>query len=352
MNSQKLRDLLFEGLVIPAIPLALHADGSFDQRHQKALLRYYIDAGAGGIAAAVHTTQFEIRQYKSFFENFLSLVSQEIDSYSEKQGRTIIKIGGICGPTSQAVHEAQLLGSKGYDAGLLSLSAFKDKTTEEILTHCREVAGHLPLFGFYLQPAVGGINLSRKFWKEFARIPNVIGIKVAPFNRYKTLDVMQALAASGRQQEVALYTGNDDSIVFDLIADYPFRSPEEKQVQFSGGLLGQWCVWTHQAFLMLEEIKHLKRSGRDIPKELIERAHKITDANSAIFDAHTNYAGVIPGVHEILRRQGLLSSRRCLDPELDLSDGQMEEIERVLSAYPELQDGSFINAHIDEWLKE
>ncbi len=339
-------------MVIPAIPLSLHEDVSFDQRHQKALLRYYIDAGAGGIAAAVHTTQFEIREHKNFFENFLSLVSEEIDSYSKKQGRTIIKIGGICGATSQAVHEAQLLSSKGYDAGLLSLSAFKNKTTEEILAHCREVAEHIPLFGFYLQPAVGGIVLPREFWKEFARIPNVVGIKVAPFNRYKTLDVMQALAKSGRQQEVALYTGNDDSIVFDLISKFPFKDSNGNQVKFSGGLLGQWCVWTHKAVALLKEIKHLKRNGQNIPKELIERAHKITDANSAIFDARNNYAGVIPGVHEILRRQGLLSSRRCLDPGLDLSAGQMEEIERVISAYPELQDDSFINAHIDEWLKE
>lgn len=352
MNLQKLRDLLFEGVVIPAIPLALHADGSFDQRHQKALLRYYIDAGAGGIATAVHTTQFEIREYKSFFDDFLSLVSEEIDSYSKKQGHTVIKIGGICGSTSQAVQEAQLLSSKGYDAGLLSLSAFKDQTVEEILTHCRKVAEHLPLFGFYLQPAVGGIDLPRDFWKEFARIPNVVGIKVAPFNRYKTLDVIQAVAESGRQQKVALYTGNDDSIVFDLISDYPFKSTDGRQMQFSGGLLGQWCVWTRKAVSLLEEIKLLKKSGQNIPRELIERAHKITDANSAIFDAHTNFSGVIPGVHEILRRQGLLSSRRCLNPELDLSDGQMEEIERVIAAYPELQDDLFINAHIDEWLKE
>jgi len=339
-------------MVIPAIPLALHTDGSFDRRHQKALLRYYIDAGVGGIAAAVHTTQFEIRESKNFFEDFLDLVSEEVDSCSKKRGRTVIKIGGICGHTEQAMHEAQLLNSKGYDAGLLSLSSFNSETTEEIVTHCCKVAEHIPLFGFYLQPAVGGIDLPREFWKEFIHIPNVIGIKVAPFNRYKTLEVMQALAESGRHREVALYTGNDDSIVFDLISNYPFKSSDGHQVNFSGGLLGQWCVWTHAAVSLLEEIQHLKRKKTDIPREMIERAHKITDANSAIFDARNKYAGVIPGVHEILRRQGLLSSRRCIDPELDLSDGQHEEIERIVKAYPELQDDSFIYAHIDKWLKD
>ena len=350
MNIHEIRNTLFEGIVIPAIPLALHEDGNFDHKHQKALLRYYIDAGVGGIAAAVHTTQFEIRNYEPFFNEFLDFVSLEIDSYSKKKNRRILKIGGICGNTDQALKEARLLKSKGYHVGLLSLSAFKNHIEEDILSHCRAIANEIPILGFYLQTAVGGIPLSFDFWKEFAGIPNVVGIKVAPFNRYQTLDVIRALAESGRHKDVALYTGNDDSIVFDLISEYPFFNPDGTKISFTGGLLGHWCVWTQKAVSLLIEIKELKRNRKDIPREIIEQAHKITDANSAVFDARNGYAGVIPGVHEILRRQGLLSSTRCLDSNETLSEGQQDEIDRVMKAYPDLQDTAFINEHIDDWM--
>jgi dihydrodipicolinate synthase/N-acetylneuraminate lyase len=350
MNTQQIRDRLFEGIVIPAIPLALHKDGSFDPLHQKALLRYYIDSGAGGIAAAVHTTQFEIRDNQEFFTNFLSFVSEEIDSFSEKKGRKVLKIGGVCGETSQAVAEAKLLHEKGFDAGLISLSAFKGKNSQQILAHCREVADYIPLFGFYLQPAVGGVVLNRAFWKEFCQIQNVVGIKVAPFNRYRTLDVLHAVAASGRRHKIALYTGNDDSIIFDLITQYPFQTTEVP-IEFAGGLLGQWCVWTKAAVDLLDEIKMLKRNHNAIPFELIQRAQKLTDANAAVFDAQNGFSGVIPGIHEILVRQGLLTSRRCIDPAVDLSDGQLKEIDRVINAYPELQDNIFIQDNIEQWLK-
>lgn len=351
MNAQQIRDRLFEGLVIPAIPLALHKDGSFDPLHQKALLRYYIDSGAGGIAAAVHTTQFEIRDNQKFFTNFLSFVSEEIDSFTQNKEKKILKIGGVCGNTSQAVAEAKLLNEKGFDVGLISVSAFKGKDDQQILTHCREVARYIPLFGFYLQPAVGGIVLNQAFWKEFCQIQNVVGIKIAPFNRYRTLEVVHAVAESGRQNEIALYTGNDDNIIFDLISQFPFQSNSETPIEFAGGLLGQWCVWTKTAVNLLDEIKTIKSNHEAIPFELIERAQKLTDANAAIFDAQNQFAGVIPGIHEILMRQGLLTSRRCLDPAIDLSAGQLMEIDRVINAYPELQDNDFIKDNIEQWLK-
>jgi dihydrodipicolinate synthase/N-acetylneuraminate lyase len=350
MNMKEIRRLLFQGMAIPAIPLALHEDGTFDPLHQRALLRYYIDSGVGGIAAAVHTTQFEIRERPDFFRDFLTFVSGEISSYAAKKGRQILKIGGVCGNTKAAVSEAGLLREKGFDLGLLSLATFKGKSPDSILEHCRKVAKEIPLFGFYLQPAVGGIPLSRDFWKDFASIPNVLGIKVAPFNRYKTLDVVQGVSEAGCGHEVALYTGNDDSIIFDLLSSYPCSGEEGRALRFSGGLLGHWCVWTSKAVELLEEIKKLRAKGSDIPFELLERAQKITDANAAIFDAQNDFAGVIPGVHEILRRQGLLESRRCLDPSLELSPSQMGEIERVIGAYPELQDDAFISLHIDQWL--
>lgn len=351
MNAKQIRDCLFEGLVIPAIPLALYEDGSFDSLHQKALLRYYIDSGAGGIAAAVHTTQFEIRDHQEFFSDFLNFVSREIDSFSEKKERKILKIGGVCGNTAQAVEEAKLLHEKGFDVGLISLSVFKGKDSQQILAHCREVAHYIPLFGFYLQPAVGGIVLNRAFWKQFCQIQNVVGIKVAPFNRYRTMDVIHAVAESGRHHEIALYTGNDDSIIFDLISQYPFRANTEAPIGFAGGLLGQWSVWTKTAVELLDQIKDLKKHNTAIPFELFQRAQKLTDANAAIFDAQNDFAGVIPGIHEILMRQGLLTSRRCLDPAIDLSDGQLIEINRVIDAYPELQDNDFIQDNIEHWLK-
>ncbi len=352
MTIESIRRLLFEGQVIPAIPLALHDDGSFDESHQRALLRYYIDSGAGGIAAAVHTTQFVIREDLRFFRYFLRFVNTEIDSFCKRREKQILKIGGICGDTKQARSEAELLRESGFHAGLLSLSAFTGREEKDILEHSREVAEHIPIIGFYLQSAVGGIKLSQSFWKHFAQIDNIVGIKVAPFNRYKTLDVIRAVSESGRGNKLALYTGNDDSIIYDLLSPYPFPSKGSVNVEFSGGLLGQWCVWTKKAVEILEEIKIIKKTGKELPLDLLLKAQKMTDANAAIFDAANDFAGVIPGVHEILRRQGLLSSRRCLDPALDTSEGQIEEIDRVTEAYPELQDDDFIRENIEHWLKE
>ena len=334
----QLRDKLRSGLVIPAHPLALNAERKFDERRQRALTRYYLAAGAGGVAVAVHTTQFTIREH-GLLEPVLQLAQEECRLHD------VVKIAGVCGQRAQAVAEAQLASRLGYDAALLSLAALREESIAKLLEHAKAIASILPVMGFYLQPSVGGRFLPYEFWRQFLEIENVVAIKIAPFNRYQTIDVVRALAESGRANEVALYTGNDDNILNDLCAVFDFNG---QRIRFAGGLLGHWAVWTHVAVSHLAKAK----ASRDaMPAEVQSLAPQVTDSNAAIFDPAHHFHGCIPGVHEILRRQGLLEGRWCLDPREELSPGQMEEIDRVCKAYPHLQDDAFVKEHLDDWLR-
>lgn len=338
-----LRERLFEGLAIPAHPLALDANRKLDERRQRALTRYYLAAGAGGIAVGVHTTQFEIRDPRhGLFRPVLELAAEEM------RGTTAVRIAGICGPTPQATAEAALARSLGYDAGLLSLGALKNASVEELLTHARAVASILPVVGFYLQPSVGGRLLSFEFWRAFAEIENVVAIKLAPFNRYQTLDVVRAVALSGRAREIALYTGNDDNIVVDLLTEFRVGGAP---LRIRGGLLGHWAVWTRKAVELLARLCAISDSSASISPDLLTLAAQTTDANAALFDPSNQFRGCIAGIHEVLRRQGLLAGRWCLNPEEELSPGQAEEIDRVCALYPHLVDDDFVAAHLDEWLR-
>jgi dihydrodipicolinate synthase/N-acetylneuraminate lyase len=311
-----------------------------------ALTRYYCDAGAGGVAVGVHTTQFAIREV-GLLRPVLSLAAGTVRLHEATTGRRLVKVAGVCGPTAQALAEAALATDLGYDAGLLSLGALRDATTEELLAHCRFVADAIPLFGFYLQPAVGGRVLDYSFWRAFLDIGPVVAIKVAPFNRYATLEVVRALADSGRAAEVALYTGNDDAIVADLVAEFDLGGP---RLGFSGGLLGQWAVWTRKAVDLLAEIRSAGRADGERLRYVLTLGHQLTDANAALFDARNAFAGCIAGIHEVLRRQGLLANRLCLDPKEDLSPGQAEEIDRVRHVYPHLTDDAYVAENLDRWL--
>lgn len=336
------------GTVIPAQPLALDENRKFAPRYQRALCRYYIDAGVGGIAVGVHSTQFAIRDPQiGLFETVMRRTSEFIDEYCERTGRKILKVGGICGKTPQALAEAALEVDAGYDVGLLSMAAFKDASVDEMLEHCRQVAQVIPVIGFYLQPSVGGRILPLEFWREFAKIDNVLGIKMAPFNRYCTLDVVRAVAESGR--DITLYTGNDDNIVADLLTGYGFAG---KKLRICGGLLGHWCCWTRKAVELLDEIHRVIDSGSAIPAELLARGVKITDSNAAFFDPAHGFAGCIPGIHEVLHRQGLLPGIWCLDPDEVLSPGQADEITRVHDAYSELHDDEFVRENLEKWLND
>ena len=341
-----------KGTVIPAQPLALDADRRFDRRYQTALTRYYIDAGTGGIAVGVHSTQFAIRDPNvGLFEPVLSLTSEVIDEYGASKGRAIFKVAGVCGRTEQATTEAKFAESKGYHACLLSLAALADESPEAMLKHCHEVAAIMPVIGFYLQPAVGGCALSYQFWREFAEIDNIIAIKIAPFNRYQTLDVVRAVCDAGREDDITLYTGNDDNIIADLLTEYRIVTDRgAKSVRIKGGLLGHWCAWTRTAVTLLEELHSTLEQAEDVSAELLTRNVEVTDCNAAFFDAANNFAGCIPGVHEVLRRQGLLQGTWCLNPKEVLSPGQAQEIDRVYSAYPHLNDDEFVRTHLDEWL--
>jgi dihydrodipicolinate synthase/N-acetylneuraminate lyase len=342
------------GVVIPAMPLALTSERKLDSRRQKALARYYIDSGAGGLAVGVHTTQFAIRDPGvDLFQPVLSLVSAEVDSWSAHRGCKLVKIAGICGQTEQACAEAAFAVEVGYHAGLLSLGSLPNADLPDLLKHCRAVAEIIPVVGFYLQPAVGGRVLPYAFWRRFVEIENVLAIKIAPFNRYQTLDVVRAVYSAGRVKDIALYTGNDDSILFDLLTNYHFSDQEETiSVRLVGGLLGQWAVWTRQAVKLLDEIHARNAAGQDIPPDLLTRAAQLTDANAAIFDAANQFAGCIPGIHYVLQRQGLLAGTWCLHPQEKLSPGQAEEIERVWQAYRWLNDDDFVRDHLDLWLDE
>lgn len=333
------RDILRQGVVIPAHPLALTADRKLDERRQRALTRYYLAAGSGGLAVGVHTTQFAIREPQiGLFEPVLRLAAEEM------HGHDVVKVAGICGLTSQAVKEATLARDLGYDAGLLSLAALKEATVPMMIDHARTVAKVLPVVGFYLQPAVGGRLLPYSFWREFTEIEGVVAIKIAPFNRYQTLDVVRAVAESSRAHEIALYTGNDDNIVLDLVTEFRFG---DRSVRFAGGLLGHWAAWTKRAVELLDRC-HAARGAND---ELLTLAAQVTDSNAALFDAANHFHGCIAGIHEILRRQGLFEGRWCLDPNEDLSPGQMDEIDRVCRLYPYLTDDEFVRENLDTWLK-
>jgi dihydrodipicolinate synthase/N-acetylneuraminate lyase len=333
---------LLEGKVIPAHPLALNVQRKLDERRQVALSRYYVDAGAGGVAVGVHTTQFAIREPRiGLFEPVLELAAVTL------RDRPVLRIAGICGDTAQALREARFAADWGYHAGLLSLAALPQASVDELLQHARAVAEVLPVVGFYLQPAVGGRLLPYDFWRRFAEIDNVVAIKVAPFNRYQTLDVLRGVADSGRAAEIALYTGNDDNILLDLVT--PFHVSGQ-MLRFHGGLLGHWAVWTHNAVHHLSMARKLRESGGPLPASLLTLAAEITDANAALFDAANGFRGCIAGIHEVLRRQGLLEGIWCLDPDEALSPGQSEELDRVCAAYPHLLDDSFVQANLSRWL--
>lgn len=342
-----LRQRLGTGLAIPACPLALSAHRKLDERRQRALLRYYVAAGAGGVAVGVHTTQFAIRDPKiGLFKPVLELAAEEL----RRQPPTV-HIAGICGPTKQAEAEATLARNLGYDAGLLSLGALRENTEEELLAHCRHIAQIIPLFGFYLQPAAGGRVLPYSFWRRFAEIENVVAIKIAPFSRYQTLDVIRAVTEAGRN-DIALYTGNDDNIVLDLLTPHRFVAdgkPTDRRIV--GGLLGHWSVWTRRAAELFGRCRRIATSNEPIPTDLLRTATEVTDCNAAFFDAANDYAGCIAGLHEVLRRQGLLEGIWCLDPNEMLSPGQREEIDRVYRCYPHLDDDHFVAANRDEWLR-
>jgi hypothetical protein len=335
--------------VIPAHPLALDASRRLSERHQRALTRYYLASGAGGMAVGVHTTQFAIREH-GLYQPILELAAEVADRALEETPRPFVKVAGLCGRTSQAVGEAHIARRLGYHAGLLSLGAYKDADEAAVLSHCRAVAEVMPLIGFYLQPAVGGRVFGYGFWRQFAEIPNVVAIKIAPFNRYQTIDVVRAVAESGRD-DIALYTGNDDSIVTDLLTRWEFKvGSKVVSRQIVGGLLGHWAAWTSKAVSLLEEVKAARESPR-LDSEWLTRAVEVTDANAALFDAAHGFRGCIAGIHEVLYRQGLLPGIWCLDPHEGLSPGQSEEIDRIYRSYPAMNDDTFVRQNIDRWLQ-
>lgn len=343
-------EVLRRGVVIPASPLALNAQRRWDERRQRALWRYYSAAGAGGIAVGVHTTQFAIRDPRiGLFRPLLELAKEEFERADSIRCEPLVRIAGVCGNTRQAVSEAELARDLGFHAGLLSLSALQDADDDALMAHCRRVAEVIPLMGFYLQPTVGGRVLSYRFWRRFAEIENVVAIKIAPFNRYQTLDVVRAIAESERD-DIALYTGNDDHIVLDLLTPYCFRVGDRQvQRRIVGGLLGHWAVWTKRAVELLERC-HAAVCEQAVPADLPRLAVQVTDCNAAFFDAANGFKGCIAGIHEVLRRQGLLEGIWCLDPNETLSPGQAEEIDRVIRSYPHLNDDAFVAEHLHEWL--
>jgi dihydrodipicolinate synthase/N-acetylneuraminate lyase len=351
MESIDVRQLMGRGLVIPACPLALDAQRKFDERRQRALVRYYDAAGVGGLAVGVHTTQFAIRDPRiGLFEPVLSIAAEELSRGDRRRGETLARVAGVCGKTKQAVAEAELIRGLGYHAALLSLGALKEASEDELLAHCRTVAETMPLVGFYLQPAGGGRALPYSFWRRFAEIENVVAIKIAPFNRYQTIDVIRAVAEAGRE-DIALYTGNDDNIVNDLLTPFRFDVDGKKiERRFAGGLLGHWAVWTKKAVELHAECRRFVELEARVSVEMMRRNIEVTDSNAAFFDAANGFAGCIAGIHEILRRQGLLEGTWCLDPEETFGPGQFAEIDRVCLAYPHLADDDFVAQHRDEWL--
>ena len=331
------------GTVIPAHPLALDARRKLDTRRQRALARYYLDAGSGGLAVGVHATQFAIRE-AGLYEPVLRIALEETKTWAK---RPVVLIAGLAGKTSAAKREAQLARSLGYHAGMLSLGAMKGASIDALIRHCSAVAEEIPLVGFYLQPAVGGIALPMEFWRRFAAIENVVAIKIAPFNRYATLDVIRGVVAARAEERIALYTGNDDHIVLDLVVPFDIpRDAERVRVRIVGGLLGHWSVWTKTAVQLFDRTKSERLS-----EDLLALDARVTDCNSAFFDVAHNFAGCIPGCHEVLRRQGLLAGTWCLDPKERLSPGQAAEIDRVYREHADLSDDAFVRANLERWLE-
>ena len=349
-DVRAIREHLLSGLVIPAHPLALTEQRTLDERRQRALSRYYIDAGAGGLAVGVHTTQFAIREPKQgLYAPVLELAADTARRSLEGAARPFVMVAGLCGETSQAVREAGIATQLGYHVGLLSLGAMRAATDDALIAHCRAVADVIPLFGFYLQPAVGGRVLSYDFWRRFAEIENVWAVKIAPFNRYRTIDAVRGIVESGRR-DIALYSGNDDNILNDLVTPIPATVNGVVESRwFDGGLLGQWAVWTRRAVEMLARAKEARSLGQT-SGELLRAGAALTDANAQIFDAANDFAGCIPGIHEVLRRQGLLAGTWCIDPHEQLSRGQAEEIDRVCRTNPQLTDDFFVASNIDRWM--
>jgi len=331
--------LLARGVVIPAHPLALDARRRLDERRQRALARYYLDAGSGGLAVGVHATQFAIRK-AGLYERVLAIAAEEA------AGRKVVMIAGLAGKTGPAQKEARTARALGYHCGMLSLGAMKGASLDELVAHCAAVAGEIPLVGFYLQTAVGGIPLPAEFWRRFAAIEHVVAIKIAPFNRYATLDVVRGVVAARAENRIALYTGNDDHILLDLAVPFDVRrGGETVRVRIRGGLLGHWSVWTHSA---VELLARVRRGPLD--EDLLALDARITDCNGAFFDVAHNFAGCIPGCHEVLRRQGLLAGTWCLDPQERLSPGQSKEIDRVYREHADLADDAFVRKNLDRWL--
>ena len=337
---------LRKGVVMPAHPLALDADRRLDPRRQRALTRYYLDAGAGGLAVGVHTTQFAIRE-AGLFAPVLELAVRGAAEWAREPP---IMIAGLAGHTAQATKEAQTARGLGYHAGLLSLAALKGASEDELIGHAQAIAREIPLVGFYLQPAVGGLVLPVSFWRRFAAIENVVAIKIAPFNRYRTLDVVRGVVEAGAAERITLYTGNDDHIVLDLLTPFTVVAKGGTSiVRIKGGLLGHWSVWVKRAVELLDRI-HASVASDTVPADLLALDSQVTDCNAAIFDVANDFHGVIAGCHEILRRQGLLAGIWCLDPQETLGPGQKEEIDRVCAAYPHLHDDAFVRANLERWL--
>ena len=370
MTTQRLRSHLLAGHVIPAHPLALTEKLSIDEKHQRALTRYYVASGAGGMAVGVHTTGFPIHDPNvGLYEPVLALAQESAtnalqlcatslattsegrDAGTHTVSQAFVRVAGLVGQTDQALREAAVARKHGYDCGLLSLGAWRDSTSAEILAHCRYVSDAIPLFGFYLQPAVGGRALDYNFWRGFCEISNVVAIKVAPFNRYATLEVARAVADSGRT-DIALYTGNDDAIVSDLVTDASTSNGDAPTPPFVGGLLGQWAVWTQRAVQMLDEIRSWRAAaGADVPREWLQLGANLTEANAAIFDVVNNFAGCLPGILEVLRQQGLVRNTLTFDDRERLSPGQLQRIASVRARFPHLTDDTFVAEHLDEWLR-
>lgn len=350
-RHEKALAILKQGTVIPATPLALDADRKLSVKGMKLLMQYYLNSGVGGIATAVHTTQFEIREPKyNLFEPVLKLVSQEIDTYEAETGKVIVKVAGVCGETEQAVREAKIAKQYGYDAVLLSPGGVNHLTEEQMLERTEAVAKEMPVIGFYLQNAVGGRRFTFDYWQKLCAIENVVAIKCAPFNRYQTLDVVRAAALADR--DVTLYTGNDDSIVLDLLTTYRFeKNGKTVEKGFDGGLLGHWSAWAQKAVELFEKVKEAKKLPQ-IPAEMLTLAMQVTDTNSVFFDAAHNFSGCIAGLHEVLYRQGLMENIYCLNPEETLSAGQAEEIDRLYREYPQLHDDAFVAENLAAWKKK
>jgi hypothetical protein len=320
-----------------------------DERRQRALTRYYLAAGAGGLAIGVHTTQFAIHDPKvGLYEPVLTLAAETIEECEHRGAVPVVRVAGIVGDTQKAVSEATLAADLGFHVGLVDLRHTAGGTDDRAIEHLRAVAEIIPVMGFYLQPAVGGHDLPYRFWRRVAELDRLVAVKVAPFDRYRTLEVVRAVVDAGRGHKIALYTGNDDHIVLDLVT--PFRFGDGPEIHMVGGLLGQWAVWTNRATELHAECRLLVTRGRPISPRLLTVATQLTDANGAIFDAKHGYAGCIPGIHEILRRQGLLAGTWTLNPGEVLSPGQSADIARVLSAYPDLTDDAFVAEHRDRWL--